>query len=356
MPTPHWRVWVDWNGNGVWGESDEDVTPDLIRLHWEWGREPGRDRAQPGLLELTLRNTNHKYSPPNTGSPLSGNLKVGRRVWGQFAYPYDDFTGVDGDDLADRATPVDGSFAWVKQNSGSNGFEISGNQARAVAGSSGEAVYTLDMGDADAYIGFEYNRASNAQGGVALRFISPSDYLRVRFGNNGTVLQDVTGGIATTIRSGTALTAGVNYFVEMEMHGPSVRLMVTDLDAGVTDRRTVLDGRGNAGNTGATKHGLWHGGEESEDRWDDFGGWRSFFHGQVESIVPRPDRANSACQLRAHDELGRLGATLLFNLLSSSRIRANTIAGSILSWSDFSVTHRALDGGRVLVANQPRAL
>ncbi len=356
MANPHWRVWVDWNGNGIWGEDGEDVTADLTRAHWEWGRELGRDRAQPGLLELTLRNSDHRYSPPYTGSPLYSNLKAGRKVWGQFAYPHDDFTGVDGANLADRATPVDPSFTWVKHNAGSNGFEISGNQARAVAGGSGEAIYTLDLGDADAYIGFQYNRASNAGGGVALRFLSPSDYLRVRFGDNGTVLQDVTRGRATTIRSGGTLTAGVNYFVEIEMHGPVVRLMATDLDAGSMERRTILDGGGNAGHAQATRHGLWHSGPANNDRWDDFGGWRSFFYGQVESIAPHPDRANRVCRVRAHDELQRLGATLVFNLLSSARVRANAIAGSILNWSGFNVSHRILDEGRVLVANQPRAL
>jgi hypothetical protein len=43
------------------------------------------DRARPALLDLVLRNYDHKYSPPNGGSPLSGNLKAGRRVWARFA-------------------------------------------------------------------------------------------------------------------------------------------------------------------------------------------------------------------------------------------------------------------------------
>jgi len=71
-----------------------------MELRWEWGRELARDWARPALLDLTLRNDDHKYSPPNSGSPLSGNLKAGRRVWAQWAYPYDDFTGSDGADLS----------------------------------------------------------------------------------------------------------------------------------------------------------------------------------------------------------------------------------------------------------------
>ena len=356
MANPHWRVWVDWNGNGIWDEPGEDVTADLMRLHWEWGRDLRRDHAGPGLLELTLRNGDHRYSPPNGGSPLAGGLKPGREVWAQFAYPYDDFTGADGSDLAGRPAAVDSGFAWVKQSFGANGFQISGNQVTPVTRGGGDAIYTLDLGDADAGIGFKYQRASNALGGVALRCVNAFDYLRVRFGDNGTVLQDVTGGRASTIRTGPALAAGVNYFVEIEMHGPSIRLMATDLDSGTMQRRTILDGQGSAGNAAATRHGLWHAGRGGNDRWDDFGGWRSFFYGRVDSIVPHPHRDHRTCRIVASDELRRMGETLLFNLLSGSRLRAGAIAGQLLSWSDFSSEHRLLDDGRALVADQPRSL
>ena len=356
MANPHWRVWVDWNDNDVWGEAGEDVTANLVRLRWEWGRDLRLDYARPGLLELTLRNGDHRYSPPNSSSPLVGGLKPGRKVWAQFAYPYDDFTGVDGAVLAGRLAPVDSGFAWVKQNFGLNGFEISGNQVRAATRGGGDAICTLDLGDADSRIGLRYTRASNALGGVALRCVNAFDYLRVRFGDNGTVLQDVTGGRATNIRTGPALAPGVNYFVEIEMHGPSVRLMATDLDAGTMQRRMILDGHGTAGNTTATRHGLWHAGRGGNDRWDEYGGWRSFFHGRVDSIVPHPHRADRTCRVVACDELQRLGETLLFNLLSGSLLRAGAIAGHILNWSDSSPEHRLLDEGRVLVADQPRSL
>ena len=47
MANPHWNIWVDWGSDGIWGEANEDVTPDLMHLHWEWGRELTRDRARP---------------------------------------------------------------------------------------------------------------------------------------------------------------------------------------------------------------------------------------------------------------------------------------------------------------------
>jgi hypothetical protein len=356
MPTPHWRVWVDWDADGIWGESNEDVTPDVMELRWEWGRELERDRARPGLLDLVLRNDTHKYSPPNGSSPLTGKLKAGRRVWASLAYPYDHFTGTDGTNLAGRALPVDGEFAWVKQNTGANGFDLIGNQVRAITGGGVNGIYTVDLGDADACLGFKFNRATNAGAGVVLRFIDVNDYLAIKFGSSNTILVDHTSGVNTTLRSGTALTAGVNYFIEVEMHGPSIRAFATDLDSGAWSRREILDGGGNAGNTTATKHGLWHGDVANTDRWDDFGGWRSFFYGLVDSIVPRPGRDGEVCQLRAYDDLKRLEDKLVFNLVTGSLLRTDLIADSVLTWAGFSVNDRELDVGRTLVANQPRAL
>jgi hypothetical protein len=327
-----------------------------MELHWEWGRQLDRDRVRPARLDLVLRNDDHKYSPPNGSSPLSGNLKAGRRVWARFAYPYDDFTGGDGTDLSGRQLPVDRNFSWVKEDTGANGFEISGNQVRAVTGGAANAIYTLDFGDADASIGLQYRRAANAHGGLALRLISASDYLRVRFANTSTVLEHVVNGTPTNIRSGDPLTAGVNYYLEVEMHGPSIRLFATDLDAGTADRQEVLDGAGVAGNASATRHGLWHDGTANTDRWDDFGGWRSFFYGLVEHIAPQPGPDRQSCHLRAYDELQRLGDTLVFNLLTGSGLRADAVVDNILNWAGFNFNDRELDSGRVLIAAGPRAL
>lgn len=105
----------------------------------------------------------------------------------------------------------------------------------------------------------------------------------------------------------------MNYFLEIEMHGSSVRLFATDLDAGAAVRQEVLDGGGTAGNNSATRHGLWHDGTADTDRWDEFGGWRSFFYGLVDSIVPQPGQMGQSCRIEAFDELQRLGDALVFN-------------------------------------------
>jgi hypothetical protein len=74
---------------------------------------------------------------------------------------------------------------------------------RAVTGGAADAIYTLDFGDADAYVGLKYNRAPNAHGGLALRFISTADYLRIRFANTSTVLEHVVSGTPPTSAAAT---------------------------------------------------------------------------------------------------------------------------------------------------------
>ena len=387
MVGPHWRIWVDWNDNGVWDEKEgnyrEDVTADVLELDWKWGRPPssgvksGRpDPTNAALLDFTLRNEGRRYAPGSAASPLAGNLNAGRRVWAAFAYPYDDFAGTDGTDLKDRVPSVGNrvgnrigngvgnGLTWVKESGEAGSLVLDGGEVRPVAGSGG-AIYTLDFGVADAHVGFYYRRSASGAGGaggasgVALRFISQWDYLRVRFGSTATALEDVTFGYASTLRRGDPLAAGVNYFIEIELHGSSVRLYATDLDAGLMDRKQILDGGGNAANLSATRHGLWHDGsaEAAGDRFAGFGGWRSFLHGSLTNISPERDpELGDICRCQARDDLAWLGRRPLYNLLHRRNLSSGDIANSILTWSGFDSNLRRLEGGQVLVATEPRAL
>ena len=366
MVGPRWRIWVDWNGNGTWGESNgayrEEVTEDVLDLEWRWGKRAGFSESQrrmpPAELNLTLGNRDQRYTPGNAQSPLHGNLSAGRRVWAAFAWPLDDFQGADGTDLNGRAAPVGERAAWSKASTGPAGVTLERGLARPASGGGG-AIYTLDFGDADAHLGFVFRRSSNGGSGVALRVASQWDYLRVSFRNDGTVLEDVTFGFPSFLRRGDALAADRDYFIEIAMHGSSVRLFATDLTEGSADRKTVLDGGGNAGNATATRHGLWHDGSAAAtaDRWGQFGGWRSFFHGSLARLSPERDpELGYVCRCEARDDLHLLGQWPLYNLFNQSSLSTGSIANSILTWAGFSPTHRRLDQGQTLVATEPRAL
>ena len=365
MLNPHWRIWVDWNNNGIWGESSgnyrEEVTADVLELAWRWGRpvDAARQRPiRPARLDLTLRNDTLRYTPGNAQSPLAGNLTAGRRVWAAWAYPYDDFAGANGADLAGRAVPLSDGKAWVKETTGVAGLALSGGRVQPTAGAGG-ALYTLDFGDADAHIGFVFRRSSNGQSGVVLRFLNRWDYLRIRFGNTGTVLEDVTFGYASTLRRGDALDSGKDYFIEIEPHGHAVRLYATDLSSKDMARKEILDGGGNAGNLAATKHGLWHDGSTAAtgDRWAEFGGWRSFFYGALTGLSPEQDpELGYVCRCRAADDLELLGPQRLYNLLNQRNLTSGAIANAVLTWAGFSANHRRIEAGQTLVGAEPRAL
>ena len=361
----HWRIWVDWNDNGTWGETSgayrEDITGDVLDLDWRWGQPVGAfsnpRRSEPARLDLTLRNHDRRYTPGNAQSPLSGNLAAGRRMWAAFAHPYDDFTGTDGTDLNGRAVTLGGA-AWAKISTGAATIALSQGRAAATTGAGG-AVYALDFGDSDAHLGFVFRRSSNGNSGVALRVLNQWDYLRVSFGSTATLLEDVTFGFPSTIRRGDPLLAGRDYFIEIEMHGSSVLLYATDLSNGGMDRKEILDGGGTAGNATGTRHGIWHNGASAAtgDRWDDFGGWRSFFHGALVRLSPERDpELGQVCRVHAEDDLRLLERRPLYNLFNRRLLSSATIANGILTWAGFNANYRRLDRGQTLVASSPRAL
>ena len=365
MPNPHWRIRIDWNDNGTWAETSgayrEDVTPDVLDLDWRWGQPVGSlsspRRAEPARLHLTLGNEDHRYTPGNARSPLSGNLAAGRRVWAAFAWPLDNFAGADGTDLNGRAVPL-GDTAWAKISTGPAGLALTQGRAVATAGTGG-AIYTLDFGDADAHLGCIFRRSGNGSSGVALRVANQWDYLRVSFSDAATLLEDVTFGFPSVLRRGDPLVAGRDYFIEIEMHGGSVHLYATDLSNGEMDRKEILDGGGTAGNAAATRHGIWHDGSAAAaaDRWDDFGGWRSFFHGALVRISPERDPdLGQVCRVHAEDDLRTLERRPLYNLFSQRLLSSATIASGILTWAGFNPNYRHLDQGQTLVASSPRAL
>ncbi len=352
MPKLHWRIWVDWNDNGTWGETSgsyrENITGDVLDLAWRWGqpvdsfRNPRR--PPPARLALTLGNEDLRYTPGNTQSPLSGNLAAGRRIWAAFAWPLDNFTGADGQDLDGRAVTL-GDMSWAKISTGPAGITLSQGRAAATAGAGG-AVYALDFGDADAHLGFVFRRSGDGSGGVALRVADQWDYLRISFGSAETLLEDVTFGFPSTIRRGDPLAAGRDYFIEIEMHGSSVHLYATDLTGGNMDRKEILDGGGAAGNAAATG-----------DRWDDFGGWRSFFHGALVGLSPERDpELGQVCRVHAENDLRMLERRPLYRLFNQRLLSSSAIANGILTWAGFDANHRHLDPGGTLVASSPRAL
>lgn len=345
MAQAKWLVAVDWNDDGDFADSNENVTPDVLGLTLEHFRDLSSDHIEAARLELTLRNKDHKYSPPNGASPLSGNLKPGRKVWVRAAYPYDGFTGAAGAQLAAHTPDMDSTFPWAEHL---QGFDINpagtGAEADGVQGN-GDCVATMDFGHADVCFGCDFTRGTDAadHGGLSIRYADASNFLYVRVTGSAVELRKVQAGadsqVATAVHT---WAAGATKFLQVVLHGDSIRVFV--------DKNEVVDATSSF-NSGATRHGLFCD-DQADHTWDNFGGWVSLFYGAVDSIHPRPRLGAEYCYLRALDEMERLTTVTLYTYSASAfPQKSSDILGDILNYADVDSSRRQLDAGTALVPN-----
>jgi hypothetical protein len=78
-----YAVLVDWDNDGNFTDSNDDITGDVLSLSWSRGRDYAsalQGRSVAGKLTATLINTGGKYSPSNTSSALTGQILPGRSI------------------------------------------------------------------------------------------------------------------------------------------------------------------------------------------------------------------------------------------------------------------------------------
>ena len=288
---------LEW-GRGLRGGRARDVTGDVLGLTLDHSRDLLRDRIPAARVEMELRNGDHRYSPPNGRSPLAGTVKLGRKLWVRAAYPFDGFSNTRGTRLAEHSPDYDDGFTWSEH---SGGFEIgpTGIGARTShAAGEGRCAATVDFGDADVSFGCDFTRGGGtAHGGLCFRYSDADNFLYVRVTGSAVEVRKVEGGADSLLASAShAWASGVRGFLQVELHGASIRVFV-GLDA-------VVEAESSFNNMGATRHGPFSEGQ-ADHLWESFGGWVSLFHGGIDSILPRPGRGG-AVLLRAG--AGRDGA------------------------------------------------
>ncbi|MEO1287538.1 MAG: hypothetical protein AAFV93_07205, partial [Chloroflexota bacterium] len=73
--TTTWKILVDWDRTGDFDESYDDITNYVINAKWYLGfSQPYAHVANDSTLDLVLNNTDGRFSPENSSSPLSGKL------------------------------------------------------------------------------------------------------------------------------------------------------------------------------------------------------------------------------------------------------------------------------------------
>ena len=83
MATGTYVLAVDWNNDGDFSDTGEDITSRTITVEYKRGNDYASQlvgKAIAGSLIAKLNNTSGDYSTFNTSSPLTGNLVPGRKV------------------------------------------------------------------------------------------------------------------------------------------------------------------------------------------------------------------------------------------------------------------------------------
>ena len=94
MSQTNYNLYVDWNNDGDFGDSNENITSYVMQLEWQRGRDLAnnlRGESISGTLKVVLLNTSGIFSSFNTSSALYGNLLPSRKIklqMGAGSFPY----------------------------------------------------------------------------------------------------------------------------------------------------------------------------------------------------------------------------------------------------------------------------
>ena len=343
MSDAKWKLMVDWQGDGEFAGADDEVTSATLGLSLRHMRDLRSEYIDPARLDIQLANIDHKYSPPNTASPLFGALKPGRKVWLRAAFPCDEFGDMPGTSLADHAPGYGAAYLWMDAN---DDFHIAADGGAQTSGAhSGRRIATMDFSLADVSFGCDFTRGSDAarHGGLILRYTDADNFLYLRITGTDLQVRKVEQGVDTLLTlAAMQWNAGDKRFVQIELHGDSIRVFI--------DRQQMITVQSSFSTT-ATQHGLYCDGA-ADHLWQQFGGWVSLFHGDVESIDPQPGAGPrpGQCRIRAYDEMRRLESVTLYMYATSSFPQtSDEILGDILDYSGVDTASRRLDAGTALV-------
>lgn len=76
-----WKVYADWDNDGDFDETFEDISADWIAMNWQLGmRQAFQHVADENTAMLTVQNADGKYNPENSSGTLYGYLKPNRLI------------------------------------------------------------------------------------------------------------------------------------------------------------------------------------------------------------------------------------------------------------------------------------
>jgi len=324
------EVLVDWNNDGDYLDSDEDITSYVKSIQYAHQQNLDSEQMSAGVITVILNNDDHRFSKPK--GTITG-LLPGRTLWARLWYPFDTFAGTDGTNLSAHSPTQDANWTWV---AGLNNFQLNGSGAARTSTTSAAHINYLEFSDTDVEIAAQYRRGTDSSdhGGFVFRYVDSNNYGYLRVTGSAIEFRKVIGGSDSQIAT-KAYTWGDNTtkLLQLRLHGAIAVVLVDgvqiEFDSGNFHKgeQSVADSGINAG----TKHGLWCDGA-ADHTWLQFGGYKSLLHGFIESIVPRPSKGSQYCFIKAHDDISEQQRTEIhYANMASSNYRIDQSVQLMLS-------------------------
>ena len=320
MPNPYVRVLVDWDNNGNFSGTYDDVTDDTRAISFTHTRQDSTDYMNGGVLNVQLNNNDNKYSPPREAGPLYGKLTSGKPCAVRMWYPYDNFTDSTGTNLTSHAIPYDSGFSWSVPT-GAFKCHADGYAELTTAATS---IGTIDMGEYDIELSSEITTSatSTADVGLILRYEDANNYLYVRIilASNQIELRKVYSGTDSSVGFASyTWGASTKKTLMVRCHGDRISVFVDDVKV-----LRLATGSTTLAMQKSGKHGLYAYSSATDAKFHNFGGFRPLFKGTLKEVRPRPASGMQYAYLKAFDLFEELKLTQNFSYVNAaSSLRSN---------------------------------
>lgn len=367
MPTPFIDAHIDFDENWAF-EDDEEIASDIQSAILTRGKDLQANRAPAATFTFAVKNSDHKYSPTNTASPLFPFQLPGPDVRLRMAYPYDALSGSAGVDLNGRNMPMaadqsqdDPDFgAWA----GDSQFEHRSTHVECTTEGSFECV--VDFGEANVRFGCEIYRDgsvthSTFQSILNFRYTDTDNHNEIVLIDIGSGLliigaSKTVAGVTTIIASGFTAAVTEDLWPEGTWAHVEAQIIEEELIVWVNDY-LVLTVPSCTNQQTATKFGIGGdiisagmvaGGAGTRNmRWRKFGGWNTMFKGRTDSVEPLPGD-DPIANIQAFDDFERLHHMPVFTSTKAGTSideSSDDIFLRILAAADVARGRKLPDGG-----------
>ena len=301
MPSPYTRMYVDWDADGNFTGTYDDITDNIRSMSLSHSRSNTTDYMNGAVLNVQLNNNDNLYSPPKESGALFGKLEAGKNCVLRMWYPYDNFTDTTDTNLTSHEVAYDSSFSWSVPV---GAFKCHADgYALLTSGASSFAL--MDTAEYDTEISSEITTAPssstvNYDVGLLLRYIDTDNYVEVTVNvsaGNITVAKTISGSATVLGTTSFAWGSDTKRTLMARIHGQKISGYVDEVKSGAY----TLGSTGTGAIDTATNHGFRALSSATAAKFHHFGGFRPLFKGKVKELSPRPAKGNQNCYLRCFD-------------------------------------------------------